>query len=102
VIKLTVSRVDAALADFKLRSMHVIVHGRLSNTGLLVNRIAADVLRLKDGTLVEHWDVIQNEATKQQSRSVNLVEDLNAQTNCPLFGVAQIGRDWIALFDPCL
>jgi hypothetical protein len=42
VIKLTVSRVDAALADFKLRSMHVIVHGRLSNTGLLVNRIAAD------------------------------------------------------------
>jgi hypothetical protein len=82
--------------------MHVIVHGRLSNTGLPVNWIAADVLRLKDGILVEHWDVIQNEATKQQSKSGNLVENLNAQTDCPLFGVTQIGRDWIAIFDPCV
>jgi predicted SnoaL-like aldol condensation-catalyzing enzyme len=71
VIKLTVLRVDAALADFKLRSMHVIVHGGLSNTGPPVNWIAADVLRLKDGILVEHWDVIQDEATKQQSKSGN-------------------------------
>jgi predicted SnoaL-like aldol condensation-catalyzing enzyme len=71
VIKLTVLRVDGALADFKLRSMHVIVHGRLSNTGPPVNWIAADVLRLKDGILVEHWDVIQDEATKQQSKSGN-------------------------------
>src|ERR1700693_1722851 len=34
----------------------VIVHGRFSNIGLPVNWIAADVVRLKDGILVEHWD----------------------------------------------
>jgi predicted SnoaL-like aldol condensation-catalyzing enzyme len=36
-----------------------------------VNRIAADILRIKDGILVEHWDVIQDEATRQQSKSGN-------------------------------
>ena len=48
---------------------YVIVHGRFSNIGLLVNWIAADVVRLKDGILVEHWDVIQDEATEQESKS---------------------------------
>ena len=48
---------------------YVIVHGRFSNIGLPVNWIAADVVRLKDGILVEHWDVIQDEATKEQSKS---------------------------------
>jgi predicted SnoaL-like aldol condensation-catalyzing enzyme len=48
---------------------YVIVHGRFSNIGLPVNWIAADVVRLKDGILVEHWDVIQDEATEQQSKS---------------------------------
>jgi hypothetical protein len=33
--------------------------------------IAADVVRLKHGILVEHWDVIQDEATEQQSKSGN-------------------------------
>ena len=37
---------------------YVIVHGRFSNIGLPVNWIAADVVRLKEGILVEHWDVI--------------------------------------------
>jgi predicted SnoaL-like aldol condensation-catalyzing enzyme len=50
---------------------YVIVHGRFSNIGLPVNWIAADVVRLKDGILVEHWDVIQDEATEQQSKSGN-------------------------------
>ena len=50
---------------------YVIVHGRFSNIGLPVNRIAADIVRLKDGILVEHWDVIQDEATEQQSKSGN-------------------------------
>ena len=48
---------------------YVIVHGRFSNIGLPVNWIAADVVRLKDGILGEHWDVIQDEATEQQSKS---------------------------------
>jgi predicted SnoaL-like aldol condensation-catalyzing enzyme len=50
---------------------YVIVHGRFSNVGLPVNWIAADVVRLKDGILVEHWDVIQDEASEQQSKSGN-------------------------------
>jgi predicted SnoaL-like aldol condensation-catalyzing enzyme len=50
---------------------YVIVHGRFSNIGLPVNWIAADVVRLKGGILVEHWDVIQDEATEQQSKSRN-------------------------------
>ena len=48
---------------------YVIVHGRFSNIGLPVNWIAADGVRLKDGILVEHWDVIQDEATEEQSKS---------------------------------
>ena len=48
---------------------YVIVHGRFSGIGLAVNWIAADILRIQDGILVEHWDVIQDEATKEQSKS---------------------------------
>jgi predicted SnoaL-like aldol condensation-catalyzing enzyme len=47
----------------------VIVHGRFSDFGEPVNWISADILRIKDGILVEHWDVIQDEATQGQSRS---------------------------------
>jgi len=37
----------------------VIVHGRFSDFGAPVNWIAADIVRIVDGVLVEHWDVIQ-------------------------------------------
>jgi len=47
----------------------VIVHGRFSGFGAPVNWIAADILRIEDGVLVEHWDVIQDEATEEQSKS---------------------------------
>jgi predicted SnoaL-like aldol condensation-catalyzing enzyme len=47
----------------------VIVHGRFSGIGLLVNWIAADIVRIKDGVLVEHWDVIEDEASREQSKS---------------------------------
>jgi predicted SnoaL-like aldol condensation-catalyzing enzyme len=47
----------------------VIVHGRFSGFGAPVNWIAADILRIQDGLLVEHRDVIQDEATQEQSRS---------------------------------
>jgi predicted SnoaL-like aldol condensation-catalyzing enzyme len=47
----------------------VIVHGRFSGHGRPVNWIAADILRIKDGILIEHWDVIQDEATREQSKS---------------------------------
>ena len=48
---------------------HVIVHGRFSGFGQPVNWIAADIVRIKDGVLVEHWDVIEDEATQEQSKS---------------------------------
>src|SRR6202011_4034792 len=47
----------------------VIVHGRFSGFGAPVNWIAADIVRLHNGILVEHWDVIQDEATEEQSIS---------------------------------
>lgn len=47
----------------------VIVHGRFSGMGLPVNWIAADILRIENGVLAEHWDVIQDEATEAQSKS---------------------------------
>jgi predicted SnoaL-like aldol condensation-catalyzing enzyme len=49
----------------------VIVHGRFSGMGRPANWIAADIVRIKDGILVEHWDVLQDEATKEQSKSGN-------------------------------
>ena len=46
----------------------VIVHGRFSGFAA-VNWIAADIVRLQNGVLVEHWDVIEDEATEEQSVS---------------------------------
>ena len=57
------SRTIVAEGDF------VIVHGRFSGFGAPVNWIAADIVRIKDGILVEHWDVIQDEVTREQSKS---------------------------------
>jgi predicted SnoaL-like aldol condensation-catalyzing enzyme len=48
---------------------YVIVHGRFSGMGLPMNWIVTDIVRMHDGILVEHWDVIQDEATQEQSRS---------------------------------
>jgi predicted SnoaL-like aldol condensation-catalyzing enzyme len=47
----------------------VIVHGRFSGRRVPVNWIAADILRIKDGILVEHWDVLQDEASRSSSKS---------------------------------
>jgi predicted SnoaL-like aldol condensation-catalyzing enzyme len=47
----------------------VIVHGRFSGRGEPVNLIAADILRIENGVLVEHWDVLQDEATRESSKS---------------------------------
>jgi predicted SnoaL-like aldol condensation-catalyzing enzyme len=48
---------------------YVILHGRFSGRGVPVNWIVADILRIENGVLAEHWDVIQDEATEEQSRS---------------------------------
>jgi len=50
----------------------VLLHGRFSGLGEGVpNWIVLDVVRMENGVLVEHWDVIQNEATRAQSKSGN-------------------------------
>jgi predicted SnoaL-like aldol condensation-catalyzing enzyme len=48
---------------------YVIAHGRFSGNGRPVAWIAADVVRVEDGRLAEHWDVLQDEASKAESRS---------------------------------
>ena len=47
----------------------VIVHGRFSGHGGPKNWIAADIVRIGDGVLVEHWDVIEDEASRAASKS---------------------------------
>ena len=47
----------------------VIVHGRFSGHGRPRSWIAADVVRIADGMLAEHWDVLQDEATVAESQS---------------------------------
>jgi predicted SnoaL-like aldol condensation-catalyzing enzyme len=48
---------------------YVIAHGRFSGHGRPAAWIAADVVRIEDGKLAEHWDVLQDEATQAESRS---------------------------------
>ena len=59
---------------------YVIVHGRFSNTGRPRNWIAADVVRVVDDVLAEHWDVPQDEATEAES-----------QSGLPMFGTKFLG-----------
>lgn len=47
----------------------VMVHGRYSNIGLPTNWVIVDIVRIANGMLAEHWDVIQDEVTKEQSKS---------------------------------
>jgi predicted SnoaL-like aldol condensation-catalyzing enzyme len=48
---------------------YVIVHGRFSGHGRPAAWVAADVVRIENGVLAEHWDVLQDEATKAESKS---------------------------------
>jgi predicted SnoaL-like aldol condensation-catalyzing enzyme len=57
------NQLAAASGDF------VILHGRFSGHGLPAAWVVADIVRMEDGVLAEHWDVIQDEATRAQSQS---------------------------------
>jgi predicted SnoaL-like aldol condensation-catalyzing enzyme len=46
-----------------------LLHGRFWNVGQPANWIVADIVRIEDGLLAEHWDVIQDEATADESQS---------------------------------
>ena len=48
---------------------HVMLHGRFSGHGRPRAWVAADVLRMENGRLAEHWDVLQDEATREESQS---------------------------------
>jgi len=47
---------------------YVMAHGRYTRPDG-ANWIVVDVMRMEDGIFEEHWDVIQDEATKEQSKS---------------------------------
>ena len=48
----------------------LMLHGRFSGRGPgLPNWIVADIVRVENGVLAEHWDVIQDEATRASSKS---------------------------------
>jgi predicted SnoaL-like aldol condensation-catalyzing enzyme/predicted ester cyclase len=48
---------------------YVLLHGRFTGNGQPRAMIAADVVRMADGVLAEHWDVLQDEVTKEESKS---------------------------------
>ena len=56
---------------------YVLLHGRFSGIGQPANWIVVDIVRLEDGQLAERWDVIQDEASKDSSKS-----------GLPMFGAA--------------
>lgn len=47
----------------------VMLHGRFSGFGQPTAWIVVDILRITDGLLAEHWDVIQDEASHEMSKS---------------------------------
>jgi predicted SnoaL-like aldol condensation-catalyzing enzyme len=48
----------------------VMLHGRYSGLGPgIPNWIVVDIVRIENGLLAEHWDVIQDEATRESSKS---------------------------------
>jgi predicted SnoaL-like aldol condensation-catalyzing enzyme len=55
----------------------LMLHGRFSGLGQPANWIVGDVVRIEDGRLAEHWDVVEDEATPEASVS-----------GLPMFGAA--------------
>ena len=55
--------VAAASGDF------TVLQGRFSGLGQRAVWVVGDIVRMEDGMLAEHWDVIQDQATQEQSRS---------------------------------
>jgi predicted SnoaL-like aldol condensation-catalyzing enzyme len=55
----------------------LMLHGRFSGLGLPANWIVVDIVRLENGVLAEHWDVVEDEATRETSVS-----------GLPMFGTA--------------
>ncbi|CAB3764243.1 nuclear transport factor 2 family protein [Paraburkholderia humisilvae] len=43
------------------------VHSRYTSSASPAALIGVDIIRIEDGKLVEHWDVLQDEATRSES-----------------------------------
>ena len=48
---------------------YVLLHSRFSGNGRRAAWIVVDIVRMENGRLAEHWDVIQDEATRESSVS---------------------------------
>ncbi len=55
--------VIAANRDF------VLVHGRFFGPGLPKAIVMANIIRIEDNRLTEHWEVLQDEVTREESKS---------------------------------
>jgi predicted SnoaL-like aldol condensation-catalyzing enzyme len=55
----------------------LMLHGRFSGLGQPANWIVVDIVRIENGLLAEHWDVIKDEVTREKSAS-----------GLPMFGAA--------------
>jgi predicted SnoaL-like aldol condensation-catalyzing enzyme len=55
----------------------LMLHGRFSGLGQPANWIVVDIVRIEKGLLAEHWDVIEDEVTREKSAS-----------GLPMFGAA--------------
>src|ERR1700747_3132431 len=47
----------------------VMLHGRFCGLCVSANLIVVDIVRMENGLLAEHWDVIQDEVTREKSAS---------------------------------
>jgi predicted SnoaL-like aldol condensation-catalyzing enzyme len=47
----------------------LMLHGRFSGLGLPANWIVVDIVRMENGLLAEHWDVIEDQVTREKSTS---------------------------------
>jgi predicted SnoaL-like aldol condensation-catalyzing enzyme len=50
---------------------YVILHGRYSGNGNQIPFVIIDIVRVENGKLQEHWDVWEDEVTREQSKSDN-------------------------------
>src|SRR5205809_3607995 len=48
---------------------YVLLHGRFTNNGRPRAWVAGDVVRVANGRIVEHWDTLQDEVTREESKS---------------------------------
>jgi len=48
---------------------YLMLHGRFTGDGRPRAWIACDIVRMENGRLAEHWDVLQDEATREESKS---------------------------------